>query len=271
MLKKIYKVLLYIFAAIGFILILGFLLYKLGWLKNSGLIDSNFDYFGKSRSLSDNETYGWLSTSEWQTLRTAITKDKDSLLRVEKETGIKARLLASILFVEQMRLFNSDSELFKKIFEPLSILGVQSQFSWGVMGLKQETLIKIESNLKDSKSPYYLGKENENILDFSTDDKNVDETRFNRVTDEHNNHYSYLYTAVYIKQIEKQWKDAGFDISSRPEILTTLYNIGFEHSIPNKDPQAGGAEIDINGQKYSFGKLAYEFYSSNELIDIFQK
>jgi hypothetical protein len=271
MLNKIYKIFLYIFAIIGFVLIFGFIFYKLGWLKNSGIVDSNFNYYDKSRSILATETYGWINTTEWQTLKTAITKDKDTLQRAENETGIKARLLASILFVEQMRLYNSDSELFKKIFEPLSILGVQSQFSWGVMGLKQETLIKIENNLKDSKSPFYLGKENENLLDFSANNKNIDETRFNRITDEHNNYYSYLYTAIFIEQLEKQWENAGFDISERPEIIATLYNIGFEHSVPNANPQVGGAEIDIANQKYSFGGLAYEFYNSNELLDIFPR
>ena len=268
MLNKIYKILLYTFALIGFILICGFIFYRFGWLKNSGLIDNNFNYFDKSRNLSNNDTYDWINTKEWATLKAAIIKDKDSLEKVEGETGVKARLLASILFVEQMRLFNSDSELFKKIFEPLSILGVQSQFSWGVMGLKQETLIKIENNLKDIKSQYYLGKDSEKALDYNVSDKNIDETRFNRVTDEHNNYYSYLYTAIYIKQIEKQWQNAGFDISSRPEILSTLYNIGFEHSIPNANPQAGGAEIGIGDKQYSFGRLAYEFYYSNELTDV---
>ena len=95
--------------------------------------------------------------------------------------------------------------------------------------------------------------------------------KFLRVTDQHNHYYTYLYAAYFIKQIEKQWQTAGFNISSRPEILATLYNIGFANSKPNADPKSGGAEIEINGVKYSFGELTYEFYYSNELLDIFPR
>jgi len=173
--------------------------------------------------------------------------------------------------VEQMRLYTSDRELFKKIFEPLKILGVQSQFSWGVLGLKQETLIQIEKNLKNTTSTLYLDKNYQNMLDFSTSTENIDAERFMRVTDEHNHYYTYLYAAIFLKEIEKQWSNAGFDISGKPEILATLYNIGFAHSIPNANPQVGGAEIEIAKTKYSFGGLAYEFYYSNELLDIFPR
>jgi hypothetical protein len=108
-------------------------------------------------------------------------------------------------------------------------------------------------------------------LDFATSTENIDSERFNRVTDEHNHYYTYLYAAILLKQIEKQWLNAGFDISNKPEILATLYNIGFANSKPNAYPQAGGAEIEIAGTKYSFGQLAYEFYYSNELLDIFPR
>jgi hypothetical protein len=212
-----------------------------------------------------------MNTSEYLTVKDAIKKEKNTLSRAEKDTGIKSRMIASILFVEQMRLFNSDTELFKRIFEPLRILCIQSQYSWGVLGLKQETLIQIENNLKNSSSTFYLGKEYENILDFSTSTTDINTERFNRVTENHNQYYTYLYASLFIKQIEKQWSDAGFDISNRPEILATLYNIGFSHSKPNSDPQVGGAQIKIGDEKYSFGRLAYEFYYSDELLEEFPR
>ena len=191
-----------------------------------------------------------------------MKKEQTVLTRVEGETGIKARILASLLFVEQMRLYTSDRELFKQIFEPLKILGVQSQFSWGVLGLKQDTLIQIENNEKTAGG---------NFLTFASSTEDIDNERFMRVTDQHNHYYSYLYAAIFLKQIEKQWLDAGFGISDRPEILATLYNIGFAHSKPNGSPQVGGAKIDIAGQKYSFGGLAYEFYNSDELLNEFPR
>ncbi len=266
-----FNITVYIFALIGVVLMLGYAFSKTGLTKNTGMVDTKIDYYATSRVLADNQNYIWLNTPEYLALKEAMKKEQTVLARVEKETGIKARILASFLFVEQMRLYTSDREIFKQIFEPLKMLGVQSQFSWGVLGLKQDTLIQIENNLKATTSPYYLGPDFEKKLDFSTSTENQGAERFMRVTDEHNHYYSYLYAALFVKQVEKQWQTAGFDISGKPEILATLYNIGFTHSLPNANPQAGGAEIDIANQKYSFGGLAYEFYNSSELTDIFPR
>jgi hypothetical protein len=270
-LKRIYHIIIYTFAVIGAILILGYVISKSGLTDKKGLVDDKSDYFTKSRNLTDNQNYIWLNTPEYISLKESIKNEKVVLDRVEKETGIKGRLIASILFVEQMRLYTSNRELFKQIFEPLKLLGVQSQFSWGVLGLKQETLIQIENNLKATTSPFYLGTDYEKRLDYSTSTESQGSERFMRVTDEHNHYYTYLYAGLFLKQIEKQWSNAGFDISGKPEILATLYNIGFAHSKPNAEPKSGGADITIAGTTYSFGRLAYEFYYSNELLEEFPK
>jgi hypothetical protein len=171
--------------------------------------------------------------------------------------------------VEQLRLFYTERESYKKFFEPLKILGSQTKFSWGVMGIKEDTAIQIENYLKDKTSPYYLGKSFENLLDFQAAD--IKQERFTRMTDQHAHYYSYLYAGLYLKEVMMQWKTAGFDISDRPDILTTLYNIGFANSKPKSDPQSGGAEINLYGHIYSFGSLGKEFYDSNELTDEFPR
>ena len=91
------------------------------------------------------------------------------------------------------------------------------------------------------------------------------------MTDSYDHYYNYLYGALYVKELETQWKNSGVDISNRPEIIGTLYNIGFDHSFPKQKPEVGGAEIDINGTKYSFGGLTYNIYNSEELTDLFPK
>lgn len=269
MVKKVYNVILYSFALVGAVLMLGFVFSKTGITNYAGVIDYKTDYYNTSRNLVNHKMYTWLNTQEYLSLKESMKNEQVVLTRVEKETGIKPRLLASILFVEQMRLYTSDRELFKKVFEPLKMLGVQSQFSWGVLGLKQETLIQIENNLINSKSPYYLGTDFEKALNFTTDKPDIE--RFLRVTDEHNHYYTYLYAAILMKQLETQWQKTGYDISDMPEILATLYNIGFANSKPNANPKSGGAEIEIANTKYSFGELAYEFYYSDELLDIFPR
>ena len=72
-----------------------------------------------------------------------------------------------------------------------------------------------------------------------------------------------------MKEIQAQWSRAGYNIDDRPEILATLYNLGFYYSIPKADPKVGGTVINIDGMDYTFGDIAYEFYYSSELSDIF--
>ena len=137
----------------------------------------------------------------------------------------------------------------------------------GVTGIKVPTAQTIEKNLKDSTSIFYLGEKYENLLDFQT--KNIAQERFNRLTSYKNHYYSYLYAALNVKQINAQWERAGFPIDDRPEILATLYNIGYEVSVPKENPVVGGSGINIKGKRYSFGAVAYEFYYSGELYELF--
>ncbi|MCX6721365.1 MAG: hypothetical protein NT026_02060 [Candidatus Staskawiczbacteria bacterium] len=211
--------------------------------------------------------FKWANFEEWSFFKAGALKDKDILSRIETETGIKSRVLVSQLMAEQLRLFYSDRPSYKKVVEPLKVLGSMTQFSWGIFGIKPETAIEIENNLKDEKSPYYLGKGSENLLDFKTE--NVSKERFDRMTDYKDHYYSYLYAALLNKEITTQWQKAGFDVSNRPEILATLFNIGFNHSNPGPNPQVGGSELKIGDQSYSFGRLSYEFYYSGELLDEF--
>ena len=63
----------------------------------------------------------------------------------------------------------------------------------------------------------------------------------------------------------------GIDISQRPEIIATLYNIGFKNSVPKEKPLSGGSAIEIGNNKYSFGSLAGFFYYSGELKEQFPR
>lgn len=209
----------------------------------------------------------WVDTEEWSFFKSAVLKDRTVIDKVANETGISSRLIVSELAAEQMRLFYSNRGWFKKAISPLKVLGSMTQFSWGVSGIKAETAIKIESNLKDSTSPFYLGSQFEHFLDFKT--KDVGQERFTRITDDRNRYYAYLYLALYNKEIIQQWTKSGFSVTDRPEVLATLYNIGFNHSVPNANPQTGGSVLTIGGESISFGRFSYEFYYSNELLDDF--
>jgi hypothetical protein len=91
------------------------------------------------------------------------------------------------------------------------------------------------------------------------------------MTDQHDHYYSYLYAGLYLKEIEHQWTTASFPIDKNPAVLSTLYNIGFKYSLPNANPQVGGAAITLSDGTRSFGGLAQEFYDSNILTDVFPR
>lgn len=216
-------------------------------------------------------SFAWAESDEWKTLSVALTKDRDAIRRAAYDAGISPRMLVSIVIAEQLRFFTSDRESFKKFFEPLKILGSMSQFSLGISGVKQDTAITIEKNLKDTSSPYYIGPKYEHLLDLPNGDQSTgtSSTRFLRLTDSKDHYYSYLYTALFAREVIEQWKKAGYDISYRPEIISTLFNLGFDKSIPKADPQVAGAEVTVGGETYTFGRLAYEFYYSGELVEIY--
>ncbi len=208
--------------------------------------------------------YPWINKEEWTTITGAIVKDKDVITKAATVADIDPRLIVSNLAVEQLRLFNTSRELFKKFFQPLTILGNATQTSLGVMGIKEATAKQIEDHLHDTTSPYYLGAAHEHDLDFST--KDVSGERLSRLANEKDHYYSYLYAGLYLQQMITQWERAGFPIQDRPEIVGTLFNVGFSQSKPNADPKVGGSTITITDKKYSFGSLAFEFFYSGELM-----
>ncbi len=264
MLRKAFTVLVYIFAAIGLVLVLGYLAVRLGLTNERGIIDLQREDFLAGEKVS------WANTEEWGVLDEAIRRDEAVIKRAAQDSGVPARLIVANLVTEQLRLFFTEREAYKQFFYPLKILGPQSQFSWGVMGMKEETAIQVEQNLTNPAGAFYPGARFENAITFPelTD---IKQERFARMTDQHDHYWSYLYAGLYIKQIEEQWRRAGFPIDNNIAVLSTLYNIGFANSKPKNDPQVGGAAITIEGATYSFGGLAEDFYKSDLLIDIFPR
>ena len=212
--------------------------------------------------------YVWADTDEWNLMKEVFTRDQEIINKAAKDAEVSPRIILSGIIGEQFRFFSSRRETFKNYFEPMKILASLSKTSYGIAGLKPKTAGLIEDHLKDQNSPYYLGGNMEHVLDYP-ENVNIDSERMNRITDAKDPYYSYLYVGLFMKQIGAQWQRAGYDISNRPEILSTLYNLGFYNSVPKSDPEAGGAVITIGGIDYTFGDLGYEFYYSGELANTF--
>lgn len=271
--RNIFRIFVFGFAVIGLAFTLVFFAMKFHLTDVKGSIDSRNSFFNEIKdtttrvTISKTETYDWSTSPEWIVLKDALIKDKDSILRVSGETGVPARVIVASIIPEQLRFFTSNRESFKRYFEPLKLLGNATRFSYGVAGLKIETAQEIENNLKDPASPYYLGKDFESVFVYNTTD--IDAERMTRLTDTKDHYFSYLYTAIYLKEIMTQWRNASFSIDNRPEVLATLFNLGFNKSVPKETPLVGGSTVTLNGKDYTFGGLAYEFYYSPELSDIF--
>ncbi len=212
--------------------------------------------------------YVWADSAEWAVMKSAFIRDQEYINKAAKDAGISPRLLLGGVLGEQFRFFTNSRDSFKSYFEPLKILASLSKFSFGIAGLKPDTVKRIDEQLKNPSSVFYLGKEMENIITYP-DESDHDAVRFERITDSKNTYYSYLYTGLFMRMVIAQWAHAGYDISNRPGVLSTLYNLGFNRSIPKENPGAGGAPITIGNQEFSFGELGYEFYYSGELVNEF--
>jgi hypothetical protein len=279
--KIIWTIAVYVFAVIGFVLVVGYFATRFGLTNTKGIIDLQREAFlgnattTAAANLAPTYPNGtpWQNTEEWQVLSAAATKDAPAINQAAAASGVPTRLIVANLVVEQLRLFFTERAFYKQFFAPLKILGAQTQFSWGVMGMKEATAVQVENNLKNPASPLYPGSQYEHLLDFPAggNASSTLDARFARMTDQHNHYYSYLYAGLALKELEAQWQRTGFPIDNRPDVLATLYNIGFEHSMPNANPQIGGAAIVINDVTYSFGGLAKQFYESNLLTDVFPR
>ncbi len=280
--RKIGMAFILVFAVIGIVFTAVFVGMQLGLTNVRGSSKDRNASFGKVPTITtENEclknnagkaplTCAWNETTEWEVVKGGLTKDELVIKKVAEQTGVNPRMIASVVTPEQLRYFTANRESFKKYFEPLKILSSLTKFSLGISGIKQDTARDIENFANDPSSDFYPGDGMADLISYD-EGVNKDQVLYDRLTNSHDHYYSYLYTALFIKEIEAQWAKAGFDIKDNPEVVVTLFNIGFKASHPNADPKIAGSTITIGGSNYSFGKLGTLFYRSDELTDIFPR
>ena len=219
-------------------------------------------------TLNTQNAIPWMATPEWEALKDAITRDSALIREAGRLTGVEPRLIVGCLIGEQIRLFNSKREMYKKYLGPVKVLSVQSQFSYGVNGIKDFTAKAVEEHLTDPSSEFYMGPAYEHLLDYP-EGVDVVEERYRRLVDYGSHLYSYIYTGCILHQTMLQWRRAGYDISDRPDLLFTLFNVGFSQSVPKPDPMPGGSHITVGDHEYTFGAIGFDFYYSGELAAVF--
>jgi len=219
--------------------------------------------------------FEWMNFMEWSYFKEAVAKDKKYIDSAAAACGVEPRMIVACLVGEQVRLFNSRRERFKNLVAPLKTLALETNMSFGVTGIKEQTARNIETYVKDPQSPFYCGSKYEHLLDYdSTRNYNNAHNdtlslRVKRLVQYKDHYYSYLYAGIFIRQIATQWKNAGYSIDERPEILASIFNLGYRKSIPKKYPAVGGSNFMIRDKEYTFGGVAYDFYYSGELLDEF--
>jgi len=275
--SKIFKVVVYIFAVIGFVFTAVFVGMQFGIFNVRGSnaarnISLNIPKTSPPQDCIDTtvQKCDWNETVEWDVLKNAFTKDSTVINQVSTEVGISPMMLVATISPEQIRFFTSNRESFKKYFEPLKILVSLSKFSLGISGIKEDTAKQIETYADDPTSPFYPGSTAAALIAYKPG-VDHDTELYNRLTDEHNHYYSYLYTALFIKEIENQWSNSGFDITQQPEVVATLFNLGFDQSVPKANPVVSGSPITLGGTTYIYGELGALVYNSNEFSTIFPK
>ena len=107
------------------------------------------------------------------------------------------------------------------------------------------------------------------ITDYKNKLNDTLSLRISRLVQLKNHYYSYLYAAIFVKQIKMQWERAGYPIDERPEILASLFNLGFYKSVPKKNPGVGGSVFNVGDKSFTFGSVAFEFYYSGELAEYY--
>lgn len=273
--KKVGWVFLILFAIIGILFSGVFVAMRLGLTNVRGTIEERNEYFETDISKIKNTDNlstdaSWANSAEWGVLRHVFSRDQEIIKAAARDARISPRILLGGVIGEQLRFFSNRRENFKSYFEPLKILATLSSFSYGIAGLKPETVARIDENLKNKDSVFYLGPEMENVITYP-EGRDKATVRFERITDTKNTYYSYLYVGLFMKQVTAQWARAGYDISGSPGVITTLYNLGFNRSIPKPNAGIGGAPVNVNGKVYSFGELGEQFYYSNELTAEFPR
>ena len=213
----------------------------------------------------------------WKTFCAAVKKDKAAIDSASRITGVESRIIVMCLVGEQVRMFNANRERFKQYVYPFSNVILPKNRGYGVTSILEHTALQIEQNLINPKSQFYPG-------DYFYKCLNTTDAAPGLVVDSIKAHqhktiqrlimggdhfYSYLYTALLIRQYQAHWQREGQDLSFRPEIVGTLFNLGFHKSKPKKNPEVGGSSFTVGNKEYTFGGLCYEFYYSGEMLKDF--
>jgi hypothetical protein len=221
--------------------------------------------------------YEWSNYQVWKDFCKVVRNDRHSIDSVSKLTGVESRLIVMCLVGEQIRMFNSGREKFKKYVLPFNRIILPTNRGYGVTGILEHTALRIENTVFNKSSEFYAGdyfqkciNVNDSFPEVVNDTIKAHKHKtIQRLIQRGDHYYSYLYTAFLLRQYQAHWEKQGYSLEIRPEILGSLFNLGYEKSKPKKNPEVGGSTFNVGGKDYTFGGLCFEFYYSGQLQELF--
>jgi hypothetical protein len=182
-----------------------------------------------------------------------LKQHRQEILRAAEAFGISPRLLASIIYAEQMLNVKPGETILEEVFAQT---GYNS--SLGIAQIKVNTAEWIEIQMHDPESDFHLeGKEH--LLPQSAGRSEL----LSRLTDAKQN---LLYASAYVRMIEDLWGEtlaAPWLQRQRVGVVATLYSLGLvrpDGSTRKPHPNPGMNEL---------GSVAQEFYDSFRLAGVF--
>lgn len=213
--------------------------------RGDGPLVANLLHVAETAGAPDSGTvFAWSRTPEWDSALVALRRDRGAILRVARETGLSPRLVALPALCEQLRRAESFRDRYKRLFGRFVPTG---SLSMGVTGVKPETLRRLRPWCDPALAPWLDGVPDDTLRARLGSPDPL---------------WAYRYGALCLSAIACRWRAAGIELSDRPEILLTAYNLGENRCPPRPDPRAGGAVFRLGGREYTFGSFAWEFYGS---------
>lgn len=224
--------------------------------KNKGIIYSDFIDLSNTKKNKEKEN------AVYNDMKRYVKKIKE----LSNSLGVDPKTVASILYVEkvqyELNTLRKGKEILINNLGEWSLLQ-QNVIKWaklssGYAHIKTSTVIDTKDRL--DKIPEFKN--------FITEED---------VYDYPNNPISSIKIAIgMLKSLQDEWKNDpnGIDISNRPEILSTLYNLGYSKSQPKKNPKPGGTYLPVivDGQlieDMNFGNKVKLVYNSEIMNGLF--
>jgi len=165
---------------------------------------------------------------------TTVAKIKTNQKLIEEASkvfDINPDILKSIIYVERTQNYTWEDDA---LDEYLAQAGLNS--SIGFCQVKLKTAYWIEVQLNDSLATHFTGRKYIGKLSLSKSPKEI-------VSKLQNDSLNIYYAAAYLKIMQTYWKNKGFPIDNRADILGTLYSTGLfyrdgSERRPNKNPKS---------------------------------